>query len=307
MNAENNPNAQLPLTESRNARTAHIDTLDTAEILTHINREDQQIAHAVADALPAITRAVEAILARMRQGGRLIYAGAGTSGRLGVLDASEMPPTYNVPHGLVIGLIAGGNEAVFRSVEGAEDREALGEEDLARIELKADDSVVGIAASGRTPYVLGALRAARQRGALAISLSCTEPAVIDTEADIAIHLLTGPEVVTGSTRMKAGTATKLALNMISSTLMIKLGKTYGNLMVDLQPTNVKLRDRARRIVQAATGVSAEAAAALIEQCGDVKTAIVVALAQCTPEVARKRLQRANGQVALAIRSSQSDE
>ena len=290
----------FPLTETTNRATTRIDTLPTLEMLRLINIEDQTVPLAVAMQLNAIATAVDMIYARMRLGGRLIYIGAGTSGRLGVVDASEMPPTYNTPHSQVVGLIAGGERAMFRTAEGAEDDPTLGASDIAQLNVVEHDAVVGIAASGRTPYVIGALTEARARGAATTSIACTQPAVIHATADIAITLLTGPEVVTGSTRMKAGTATKLALNMISTTVMIKLGKTYGNLMVDVQPSNAKLRNRAWRIIAEATGVSREEAQVLLERCGDVKTAVIVALAGCTPVEARERLRRAEGRVAGAL-------
>jgi N-acetylmuramic acid 6-phosphate etherase len=292
----------IPLTETRNPNSHDIDRMTTEGVLRLINNEDAHVPKAVAAAIPEITRAVDEIVARMKRGGRLIYIGAGTSGRLGVVDASEMPPTYSTPRGLVVGLIAGGEAAMFRTAEGAEDDPSLGASEMRRLEIADNDSVVGIAASGRTPYVIGALSEARGRGALAISIACTQPAAVHDAAEIAITLLTGPEVVTGSTRMKAGTATKLALNMISTTVMIKLGKTFGNLMVDLQPSNSKLRDRAQRIVQTATGVSATEAQSLIASCGDVKTAIVAALAHCPPDEARTRLIRNEGRVADAVKA-----
>ena len=291
---------EIPLTETTNPATTRIDTMPTLDVLRLINTEDQRVPLAVATQLDAIAAAADVIYARMRRGGRLIYVGAGTSGRLGVVDASEMPPTYNTPHGQVVGLIAGGERAMFRTAEGAEDDPSLGAGDIMQLNVNEHDAVVGIAASGRTPYVVGALNEARSRGAATISIACTQPAAIHAASDIAITLLTGPEVVTGSTRMKAGTATKLVLNMISTTVMIKLGKTFGNLMVDVQPSNAKLRDRARRIIAAATGVSRDEAHALLERCGDVKTAIVVALVGCTPDEARERLRKAEGRVARAL-------
>jgi N-acetylmuramic acid 6-phosphate etherase len=296
-----NEPTQIPMTEGRNPATMHIDTLNTLDMLRAINAEDRRVPAAVAAAIESIAQAVDAIYARIAQGGRLIYVGAGTSGRLGVVDASEMPPTYNAPRDLVIGLIAGGPGAMFNTAEDAEDNLALGKADIAQLSVTALDSVVGIAASGRTPYVIGALQEARNRGALAVSLACTSPAAMHNFADIAISLVTGPEVITGSTRMKAGTATKLALNMISTSLMVKLGKTYGNLMVDLQPSNSKLLDRAKRIVVAATGITPEEAHVLFEKCGDVKTSIVVALKACSVDEARARLQRAGGRVAGALK------
>lgn len=290
----------IPLTETNNPLTADIDTRPTREILALIHAEDQRVIDAVAAELDAITQAVDQIHARMINGGRLIYVGAGTSGRLGIVDASEMPPTYSVPHGLVIALMAGGEQAMFRAVEGAEDSAEWGRDDIARLNVSANDSVFGIAASGRTPYVIGALHEARARGALTVSFACTRPAPIHDAADINIAPLTGPEVIEGSTRMKAGTATKLVLNMVSTTLMVKLGKTYGNLMVDLQPTNQKLRDRARRIVERATGLSAADAQLLLQECGDVKTAIVAHHARVSPGAARERLLRAHGSVRRAL-------
>jgi N-acetylmuramic acid 6-phosphate etherase len=297
----------LPLTETRNPNSTDIDQMTTQAVLSLINAEDARVPQAVAAAIPDIARAVDAIATRMQRGGRLVYVGAGTSGRLGVVDASEMPPTFNTPRSWVVGLIAGGEAAMFRTAEGAEDDPVLGADEMKRLAIAPDDAVLGIAASGRTPYVVGALDEARRRGALTLSMACTQPAAIHAAAEINITLLTGPEVITGSTRMKAGTATKLALNMISSTLMIKLGKTYGNLMVDLQPSNNKLRDRAQRIVQAATGVTEAEAQSLMTQCGDVKTAIVVALLHCTPTEARERLMRAEGRVAVALKESKELE
>jgi N-acetylmuramic acid 6-phosphate etherase len=290
----------LPLTETNNPRTTEIDRFSTREILEIINAEDQNVIDAVRAEIDHITAAADAIYTRLAQGGRLIYVGAGTSGRLGIVDASEMPPTYSVPHGTVIGLIAGGDAAMFRSVEGAEDSVALGREDIARLHVTARDAVVGIAASGRTPYVVGALQAAKTRGALTISFACTDPAPIHQVAEMRIAPLTGPEVIEGSTRMKAGTATKLVLNMLSTTVMIKLGKTYGNLMVDLQPTNQKLRERARRIVERTTGLNAADAQTLLDLCGDVKTAIVAHHARVSPEMARERLARHANSVRRAL-------
>lgn len=290
----------LPLTETNNPHTIEIDRLSTREILEIINREDQNVIDAVSAELEHITAAADAIYARLAQGGRLFYVGAGTSGRLGVVDASEMPPTYSVPPGMVIGLIAGGETAMFRSVEGAEDNIELAHTDMARLDVNARDAVLGIAASGRTPYVIGALQEAKRRGALTISFACTYPAPIHAAADLYIAPLTGPEVVEGSTRMKAGTATKLVLNMLSTTVMVKLGKTYGNLMVDLQPTNQKLRERAQRIVERTTGLSPDEAQRLLGECGDVKTAIVAQHANLSPAAARERLLRHQGSVRRAL-------
>lgn len=298
--ALNSAAAFFPLTETNNPRTADIDTRSTREIVQLINAEDAVVIQAVSAELDAIAVAVDAIYARMVEGGRLIYVGAGTSGRLGVVDASEMPPTFSVPPGLVIGLIAGGEQAMFRAVEGAEDKPELGRADIARLNVTAKDSVLGIAASGRTPYVIGALEEANARGALTISLACAKPAPIHDVARLNLAPLTGPEVIEGSTRMKAGTATKLVLNILSTALMIKLGKTYGNLMVDLQPTNEKLRARARRIVERVTGLSANQAQSLLDQCGDAKTAIVAHQARVSADEARDRLERARGSVRRAL-------
>lgn len=290
----------LPLTEMNNPATREIDRQATAGILKLINDEDRRVPDAVAAEIPSIARAVDAIYERLWNGGRLIYVGAGTSGRLGVVDASEMPPTYSTPPDRVIGVIAGGERALFQSVEGVEDDAEQGAQDMAQLTLSAQDAVVGIAASGRTPYVIGALREAKARGAVTISLACSAPAPIQAAAEINIAVLTGPEVIEGSTRMKAGTATKLVLNMLSTALMIKLGKTYGNLMVDVQPGNRKLQERARRIVQRATGLAPGEAQQLLDRSGDVKTAIVAHRARLTPDEARARLAQAGGRVREAL-------
>lgn len=283
------------LTEAQNPKTLQIDQLDTLAMLTAINAEDQLVPNAVAAALPAIARAVDAIAGCLRSGGRLFYTGAGTSGRLGILDASECPPTYGTPHDLVQGIIAGGEDAMFDAVEFVEDDEQAGADDLAARGLTAQDAVVGIAASGRTPYVLGALRHARATGAVTVGVSNNAPAPVLDAADIAIAVVTGPEAITGSTRMKAGTAQKLVLNMISTGAMIKLGKVYGNLMVDVQARNEKLLLRARRIVMQVGRVDDAQAAALLEQArNDVKTAIVMARTGLTAAEARARLAAADG-------------
>lgn len=283
------------LTETQNPKTAQIDQLDTLDMLTLINAEDQTVPNAVAAALPAIARAVDAIADCLRGGGRLFYVGAGTSGRLGILDASECPPTYGTPHDLVQGIIAGGEDAVFDAVEFVEDDEEAGVRDLATRGLTQRDAVVGIAASGRTPYVLGALRYARECGAVTIGVSNNAPAPVLDSADIAIAVVTGPEAITGSTRMKAGTAQKLVLNMISTGAMVKLGKVYGNLMVDVQVKNDKLLQRARRIVALVAGVDATQAATLLDRAGnDVKTAIVMGRTGLDAPEARARLNAAGG-------------
>lgn len=291
----------LPLTETRNPDTLEIDTLPTLEMLRRISEEDAKIIAAVQKEIGQIAKVVDEAARRMALGGRLIYMGAGTSGRLGILDASEMPPTFSVPPGMVIGIIAGGDTAIRRSLEGAEDDVDQGRRDLLALHPTTKDTLVGIAASGRTPYVIGALQTARELGMLAVSFACTWPAPIHEFADIAIAPQVGPEVITGSTRMKAGTATKLALNMISTGIMIRLGKTYGNLMVDLQATNSKLKDRARRIVETACGITREEALALLARCnGEVKTAIVSHQAGVSAEDARARLAQAHGRAREAI-------
>lgn len=304
MNLPSEPQTQSAIfmtTESVNPDTKDIDTLSTLALVQRINDEDKKVALAIEAELPHIAAAIDAIVKRMQRGGRLIYAGAGTSGRLGVLDASEMPPTYSVPRGVVIGLIAGGPTALTNSIEGAEDDPEQGHADLHALQPTANDVLVGLAASGSTPYVLGALAEARECGMLTVSIACNRPAPIHTIADIAIAPLVGPEVISGSTRMKAGSAQKMVLNMLSTGVMIRLGKTYGNLMVDVQASNIKLQARARRIVAQATGLDLHAATLLLSQCnGEVKTAIVAALAQVSPAVARERLVQAGGVVRPAI-------
>jgi N-acetylmuramic acid 6-phosphate etherase len=266
-----------------------------------INQEDARVAAAVAEELPAIAKAIDAISQRMQHGGRLIYVGAGTSGRLGVLDASECPPTFSTPPELVVALLAGGQSANQRAVEGAEDDAPMGARQIAQLRVGPNDSVVGIAASGGTPYVLGGIDEARQRGALTISLACNRPSKLEEAVEIGIAPLVGPEVIAGSTRLKAGTAQKMVLNMISTGVMIKLGKTFGNLMVEVQPTNAKLRERARRIVAQACEINDETAAQILEASnGEVKTAIVAILAGVSPEVARERLNANGGYVRKAI-------
>jgi N-acetylmuramic acid 6-phosphate etherase len=295
--------AEIPITEVRNPATFDIDTLPTLDMVRLINAEDRRVAEAVAGELSAIAQAIDESADRIRNGGRLIYVGAGTSGRLGVLDASECPPTYGTLPEQVVGLVAGGLHALTHAVEGAEDNRESGARDLETVGVTAHDSVVGIAASGRTPYVLGALAQARSRGALTISLACAHPSPMADIADIAIAPLVGPEVITGSTRLKAGTAQKMVLNMISTGVMIRLGKTYGNLMVDVQATNAKLQARARRIVAEACGVSGEQAGALLRACdGQVKVAIVAQLAGVSAAAARERLSARGGVVREALRA-----
>ena len=288
-------------TEQRNPATTDIDTLSTLEMARVLNEQDATVAPAVARALPDIAESIDVIVDRIRQGGRLVYIGAGTSGRLGVLDASECPPTYNTPPELVVGLIAGGDHALRHPVENIEDRPEEGAAALRDINLTAKDVVVGIASSGRTPFVFGALAYAKELGAATISLANVENAIIAREADIAIAAVTGPEPVTGSTRMKAGTAQKMVLNMLSTGAMIRLGKTYGNLMVDVQPSNSKLRDRAVRIVAEATGLDRDAAVRRLQEAeGDVKTAIVMELMGISAVEARGRLDASDGVVRVAM-------
>jgi N-acetylmuramic acid 6-phosphate etherase len=297
--------AQLT-TEARNSASEQIDRLSALEIVQLMNAEDAQVSWAVGRVAAAIAEALDGIAERLRRGGRLIYLGAGTSGRLGVLDASECPPTFNSRPWQVVGLIAGGPTALTRAVEGAEDRPEVAVEDLQRIHLSRDDTVVGIATSGRTPYVIGGLRYAGQIGALTIGLTCNADSEMAAVSQQMIVPVVGPEVISGSTRLKAGTATKLVLNMLTTGAMVKLGKTYGNLMVDLQTTNQKLTHRSRRIVRELTGVGADDAAALLERCGgDVKTAIVVQRCGVSPPQAQRMLAAAAGQLRGALESAES--
>lgn len=288
-------------TEARNPASADLDRLSPLEFVHLMCSEDERIVPAVRSQAESIARAIEVIADRLEAGGRLIYIGAGTSGRLGVLDASECPPTFSTPPGQVVGLIAGGSEALTRAIEGAEDHPEFAERDLAAIQFSAGDVLVGIAASGRTPYVQGGLRYARQLGAFTIGVSCNEASELLPIAELPITVVVGPEVVSGSTRLKAGTATKLVLNMLTTGAMVRLGKTYGNLMVDLRATNSKLRLRTNRIVRQLTGLSQEEAQGLLGRCGgELKTALVAQLAGLTPEAARMRLAAAGGQVGQAL-------
>ncbi len=295
------PDLSLLGTEARNPRTKDLDTMSALALVRAMNAEDAVAVAAVERALPEVAMAIEAIAERMARGGRLIYVGAGTSGRLGILDAVECRPTFSVPDGVVVGLIAGGEAAILRAVEGAEDSPAQGAAAVRGLGARGDDTVVGIAASGRTPYVIGALDAARAAGALTIALACTPGAVIAEHADLGIELLVGPEVLTGSTRLKAGTATKLVLNMLSTGVMAALGKCYENLMVDVQASNDKLRARARRVVAQAAGLDEVAAGQLLARCGgEVKTAVVAARRGLDPEQARAALAAGGGRVRAAL-------
>lgn len=289
------------LTEQPNPASASIDAVPTAEMLRIINAEDQQVAAAVAAEIPAIARAVDTIVSAMQQGGRLFYIGAGTSGRLGVLDASECPPTFSVPAELVQGIIAGGESALSRATETTEDDPAIGARDLTERGFGPRDVLVGIAASGRTPYVLGAVAEARRLGARTVSITCTPDSELARAVDISIAPLAGPEVVAGSTRMKAGTATKLVLNMLSTAAFIRLGYVYGNLMVNVQPKNSKLIDRARRIIVHATGSTYERAGELLAAGGNsVRTAIVMGKLGLSREQADARLAKAGGRISEAL-------
>lgn len=289
-------------TEKINPATRHIDTMTTLEMVTAINQEDARVAPAVGRELPAIAAAIDIITEKLQAGGRLFYAGAGTSGRLGVLDASECPPTFGTPPELVQGLIAGGREAMFKAQEGAEDSEELAAKDLAAASLNSRDAVVALAASGRTPYSIGAVKYANAVGAASIALVCSPHSPMAEEAGLTICPLPGPEVITGSTRLKAGTAQKLVLNMLSTGVMIKLGKVYGNLMVDVQATNKKLAERSRRIVMEAAGCSRrEAEEALDRAEGHAKLAVFLLLSGLDVQAARQKLAAAHGYVAEALR------
>ncbi|MGW7099887.1 N-acetylmuramic acid 6-phosphate etherase [Streptomyces sp. NPDC054838] len=288
-------------TEAFRPDLAEIDRLPTPDIVRLMNAEDATVPAAVADRLPQIAAAVDAIADRMARGGRLLYAGAGTAGRMGVLDASECPPTFNTDPGQVIGLIAGGPTAMVKAVEGAEDSPGLAADDLTALGLTATDTVIGISASGRTPYAIGAVEFARTRGALTVGLSCNAGSALAAAADHGIEVVVGPEFLTGSTRLKAGTAQKLVLNLISTVTMIRLGKTYGNLMVDVRATNEKLRARSRRIVALATGApDDEIEAALAATGGEVKNAVLVILGGVDGPTAAALLTEADGHLRAAL-------
>ncbi len=291
-------------TEKRNENTLHIDELPTLEMIRLINTEDKKVAYAVEKEVDNIAAAVDVIAEKLQNGGRLIYAGCGTSGRLGVLDAVECPPTYSTSPEMVVGILAGGYQAMFQAVEGAEDDFGLGEEDLRKVSFTEKDVLVGIAASGRTPYVIGAMKYAKTLGAAVLGVTCCKDSEIDRLADIGIAPMPGPEVITGSTRMKSGTAQKMVLNMLSTGTMVKLGKVYGNLMVDVKPSNRKLIDRCATIVQNATGVSREEAKSTLEKCDyRPKVAIVMIENKLDEQSAIQELEKAKGHVAAAITAS----
>ncbi|MGV3002846.1 N-acetylmuramic acid 6-phosphate etherase [Vibrio sp.] len=289
------------VTESRNTASAEIDTLSTQEMLTIINQEDQKVPLAVKAELPKIAQAVDVITQAFASGGRLIYMGAGTSGRLGILDASECPPTYGSNPDLVVGLIAGGYQAILKAVENAEDNLELGQSDLESLNLTNKDVVVGIAASGRTPYVIGGLKYANSVGATTVSLACNPGCPMEAQAKIVITPIVGAEVVTGSSRMKAGTAQKLVLNMLTTGAMIRSGKVFGNLMVDVEATNAKLIQRQTNIVMEATGATTEQAEQALNACDrHCKTAILMLLADIDAKQAKQRLTQHNGFIRSAL-------
>ena len=289
------------VTEQPNTTSADIDTLSTCEIVQLMNAEDRKVALAVELVSGVIAQAVDAIASRLVSGGRLFYLGAGTSGRLGVLDASECPPTFNTPPEMVIGIIAGGPKALTTAIEGAEDDTESAIVDLKAREFSNRDVLVGIATSGRTPYVIGGLRYAQQIGAFAIGLSCNPDSELNHCSDVVIAPVVGPEVISGSTRLKAGTATKMVLNILTTATMVQLGKTYGNWMVDLRATNVKLKARSVRIVAAIAGLNEQQAVEQLNRCnGEVKTAIVAAKRSIAASEARTLLERSEGKLRLAL-------
>lgn len=295
-------NLNTMTTESRNPDTMELDTMSALEIVTVMNREDEKVPEAIRPCLPQIAQCAEQASKTIRSGGRIVYMGAGTSGRLGVLDAVECPPTFGVPYDTVIGLVAGGNASFHRPIEDAEDKPEEGVKDLTAIELTRSDMVIGIAASGRTPYVLGGLEYARRLGCPTAAIACNVNSPIAKAAELAIEVLPGPECLTGSTRLKAGTCQKLILNMISTAAMVRCGKAYQNLMVDVDPCNEKLVVRARKIVMEATGCEESIAAEALRQADNhPKTAITMILAGCDAAQAKIRLERADGFVRDAIR------
>jgi N-acetylmuramic acid 6-phosphate etherase len=288
-------------TEMKHNNSFNLDELNSLEIIKFMNDEDKKVAYAVEQALEPIAQAIDLIQASLAAGGRLFYFGAGTSGRLGVLDASECPPTYGTPAEMVQGVIAGGYSALVSAVEGAEDLPELGKADVDQHGVKASDVVVGIAASGRTPYVIGVLNEARKRQAKTISLSCNAKSMIDEGVDAAINVVVGPEVVTGSTRLKAATAQKMVLNMLSTAAMIKLGKVYGNLMVNLNASNYKLKERVKRMVMEVTGLSYSEAEELAERAdGDVRIAIIMQKTGLSRKEAAEYMKQAGGNIRKVI-------
>ncbi len=290
------------LTEHRNLRTVRIDRVSVAEALKMINREDKKVARAVELEIPKIARAVETVVKAFRKGGRLIYVGAGTSGRIGVIDAAECPPTFGTSPRMVQALIAGGRRAMFQAVEGAEDNMRAGVKDVKRLRVSERDVVIGLSASGRAPYVVGALKEARQRGAETIAVATVPNPRVGQYANIVITPIVGPEVIAGSTRMKAGTAEKMVLNMISTVSMLIIGKVYTNLMIDIKPLSVKLRSRARRLLRFFAGISSEEAEEIYRRSGyDLKVALVMALARVEVGEARKALRKSQGLVWKAIK------
>ena len=294
-------NLERLLTEKRNPDTKNIDMLSTLEIVSAIQREDEKVAAAVKMTLPDVAASVELIVDALKRGGRLFYLGAGTSGRLGVLDAAECPPTFSTEPELVQAIIAGGNAAMFQAVEGAEDDSQQARLDLQSRGLKPQDAVVGLSASGRTPYVIGGLRYAKQIGAVRLAVVCVPDAEMAADAQITMAALVGPEVIAGSTRMKAGTAQKMLLNMLSTATMVRLGKTYGNLMVDVRATNAKLTARVQRMVKDVTGASEQEVAIALEQAaGSAKTAIVMLLGRCSAQQSVQLLAQAHGSVRHAL-------
>lgn len=288
-------------TEHRNANSANLDAMTALEIVELMNAEDASIAAAIAQEKSSIAAAIEAIVTSFRADGRLFYIGAGTSGRLGILDASECPPTFNTPAEMVIGLIAGGDTALRRAIEGAEDSLTLAAEDLGKHDFNSLDTLVGIASSGTTPYVLGGLDYARRCGAVTVGVTCNASSPLHRHADIMIAPIVGPEILSGSTRLKAGTATKMVLNMLTTAAMVRIGKTYGNLMVDMRASNAKLKRRSVRIVAEITGLSADQSEQVLLACdGEVKTAIVAHLRSIDPPVARRRLSDFGGRLREAL-------
>ncbi|MCY8345797.1 N-acetylmuramic acid 6-phosphate etherase [Bacillus haynesii] len=288
-------------TERRNERSKRIHQAETIDMLKIMNDEDKTVAEAVQEVLPDVKTAVDYAVGSLKKGGRIIYIGAGTSGRLGVLDAAECPPTFSISPESVIGIMAGGEQALFKAVEGAEDHEAFGRRDLEAVNLSNNDTVIGIAASGRTPYVLGALKYAKETGAKTVALTCNENSAISRAADHSIEVVVGPEVIAGSTRMKAATSHKMILNMISTAAMINMGKVYENLMIDVKVSNNKLKERAIRIIQTVTGVPKEAAALALEKShNQVKTAIIMLKTNENAAAAEKLLEKSEGDIEKAL-------